>query len=402
MPVKSKDLLKQELMTNLAAAMQSEDQGAIAEAFTKFAEDVQQNVLSDMKEYQRTQDEAILQRRGIRVLTQEEKKFYENYINTIKSNPKQAFTGSDNALPQTVIEDVLGNVKTNHPLLEMINFRPTSAKVKIIMNAQGAQKAKWGVLNSAITAELNASLTNRELTQCKLTAYILLSEDMLEIGAEWLDAYVREILTESLALGLEDAIITGTGKDMPIGMDRQVQKGVSVSEGVYPQKSKVALTSFAPTAYGTLLSSIATDPVDETKARPVNNVVLIVNPFDYFTKVMPATTILRPDGTYASNVFPFPTTVIQSCSIAKNSAILGLPSKYFLAVGPGSNGGKIEYSDEFKFLDDQRTYKIKMYGNGMAEDNNAFQFLDITNLVAVDKEVVVKEVKGVVTTKAQV
>lgn len=401
MPIKSKDLLKQELMTNLAAAMQSEDQGAIAEAFTKFAEDVQQNVLNDMKEYQKTQDEAVLQRRGIRVLTQEEKKFYESYVNAIKADPKQAFTGSDNALPQTVIEDVLGNIKTNHPLLEMINFRPSSAKVKIIMNSQGAQKATWGALNSTITTELSEGLKNKELIQCKLTAYILLSEDMLEIGAEWLDAYVREILTESLALGLEDAIITGTGNNMPIGMDRQVQDDVTVTSGAYPQKDKITVKSFSPDAYGAILSKIAEDPVDGTKARPVNNVVLIVNPFDYFTKVMPATTILRPDGTYANNVLPFPTTIIQSCSVVKNSAILGLAEKYFLAVGPGTNGGKIEYSDEFKFLDDNRTYKIKMFGNGRAKDNNAFQFLDITNLVGVDREVIVKEVKGVVATKAQ-
>lgn len=399
--MKSKDLLKQELMTNLAEAMQSENQEAIAQAFTDFAADVQQNVLDDMKSYQATADQSILQRRGVRVLTQEEKKFYENYINQIKANPQQSFTGSDNALPQTVIEDVLNNVKTNHPLLSMIDFRPTSAKVKIIMNAQGAQKATWGAMNSTISTELNANLKNKELTQCKLTAYILLSEDMLDVGYEWLDAYVREILTESLALGLEDSIITGTGNNMPIGMDRQVQDNVTVTSGVYPQKTKTTVTSFSPTTYGSLLAAIAADPNDSTKARPVNSVVLIVNPFDYFTKIMPATTVLRPDGTYANNVLPFPTEIIQSCAVTKNSAIMGLADKYFLAVGPGASGGKLEYSDEFKFLDDQRTYKIKMFGNGRAKDNNAFQFLDITNLVAVDKEVVVKEVKGTVKTKEQ-
>ena len=44
MGMKSKDLLRQELMTNLSKAMQSEDEGAIAQAFTDFAESVQQSV----------------------------------------------------------------------------------------------------------------------------------------------------------------------------------------------------------------------------------------------------------------------------------------------------------------------------------------------------------------------
>lgn len=398
--MKNKDLIKQGLLEKLNVAMKSEDEGAIAEAFADFATEVQQNVLNDVAAYRETQDVAILQRRGVRVLTQKEKEFYEGYIEKLKIDPKQAFSGSDNALPESVIEDVLGNIKTNHPLLQLIDFKPTTAKVKLVMNAQGSQKATWGALNSTITKELNASLKNKELTICKLTAYLTISQDMLEAGAEWLDAYVREILSESIALGLEDAIITGTGKNMPIGMDRQVQDDVTVTSGEYPKKEKIVLINFSPTNYGELLSKIATDPNDSEKARPLNQVVLIVNPFDYFTKIMPATTVLRPDGTYATEVFPFPTVVIQSCAVERNTAIIGLPSKYFLSIGPGTNGGKIEYSDEFKFLDDLRTYKIKMFGNGRATDDNAFKLLDISKLVAVDREVVVKEVKGTVNTKA--
>ena len=64
MGMKSKDLLRQELMTNLSKAMQSEDEGAIAQAFTDFAESVQQSVLEDVKLYQQTADKEILAKRG--------------------------------------------------------------------------------------------------------------------------------------------------------------------------------------------------------------------------------------------------------------------------------------------------------------------------------------------------
>ena len=70
-----------------------------------------------------------------------------------------------------------------------------------------------------------------------------------------------------------------------------------------------------------------------------------------------------------------------------------------MGIGAGSNGGKIEYSDEYKFLDDERVYINKLYGNGRALDNNAFILLDISKLEAATIPVTVQ---GTVNTKEQV
>ena len=43
---------------------------------------------------------------------------------------------------------------------------------------------------------------------------------------------------------------------------------------------------------------------------------------------------------------------------------------------------KIEYSDEFHFLDDERVYLSKLYANGKARDNNSFLLLDISAVTA--------------------
>ena len=69
-----------------------------------------------------------------------------------------------------------------------------------------------------------------------------------------------------------------------------------------------------------------------------------------------------------------------------------------LGIGGGSAGGKIEYSDEFHFLDDERVYTVRMYGNGRALDDNAFQLLDISGVTPADFEV---QVTNVVKTKEQ-
>src|SRR5659263_121160 len=132
---------------------------------------------------------------------------------------------------------------------------------------------------------------------------------MLAVGPAWIDAYVRAVLSEAIALATETAIVTGTGLNMPIGMDRDVSDGVTVTAGVYPKKTPVAITDLTPVSFAGLLASLSTGPLG---TRPITKVLLIVNPVDYFTKIFPGSTVRQPDGTYKTDVYPFPTEVIQS------------------------------------------------------------------------------------------
>lgn len=400
--MKSKDILKQELTQKFATAMQSENQEDMINAFVEFATGVQQDVLDDFKAYQETQDNQILQKRGIHTLTQKETKFYQSWIDAAKSsNPKQSITNLDIALPETVIDNVMSDMKAAHPLLEMIDFQNMTALTKMLMNKKGIQLAKWGAINSAITKELEGAIGKLDLSLNKLTAFMPVAKDMLSVGPQWIDAYVRAVLSEAVAYGLEEGIINGTGKEMPIGMNRSVADDVTVTAGVYPKKTAIKITDLSPKTFGTLLATLAKDPVDTNKARTISDLVLIVNPFDYYKKVMPATTIQLQDGTYKNNVLPYPTTIVQSTQIAEGEAILGLAKKYAMGIGTGSKEGKIEYSDEYKFLEDERYYIIKLIGNGQALDDNAFMLLDISALEDMTVNVTVKEVKGIVKTKEQ-
>lgn len=398
--MKNKDTINAELKEKLNNAMSSENPEDIVVALSDFAANVQAEIMDDYKRYQQTQDSEVLARRGVRQLTAEETNFYKAWITAVQTGDfKAAFTGLPDAFPETIIDSVIDEIKKSHPLLAAINFRNTSTLTRILVNKQVSQLATWSALGSKITEELDGAIGRIDLTLCKLTAFMAISKDMLDAGPKWMDAYVRETLADASAAGLEKAIVTGTGKDQPIGMDRDVSDDVTVTGGVYPQKTAIAVTDLSPVAYGTLLAKLAKDRNDE--ARPVNKVILIVNPADYFLKVFPATTVRNVDGTYNRDVLPFPTDVIQSAAVAANEAVLGIPEQYFLGIGPGGGKGKIDEDDSVRFLDDERVYKTKLYGNGRPLDNTSFLRLDITNLKPINYVVDVNEVKGVVKTKEQ-
>ena len=48
-----------------------------------------------------------------------------------------------------------------------------------------------------------------DLEQTKLSAFLPVCKAMLDLGPEWLDRYVRTILAEAIANGLEEGIISG-------------------------------------------------------------------------------------------------------------------------------------------------------------------------------------------------
>lgn len=382
--MKSNDLTTRRLdcRTAMQKAIQADDHEAFCQAFDDMlaviADDVRSQYETQINGLSAELDARILTARGVRQLTSEEREYYQKFAAAaLSSDPKQAVSNLDAILPKTTVNSVMDDLSTAHPLLSKINFVPTGGAVELVMNTNGYQEAAWGSLCDDIVKELTAGFRTVNTTLLKLSAFIPVCRAMLDLGPEYLDNYVRQVLYEAAANGLEAGIVSGDGKDKPIGMTRQVGDEVSVSGGVYPEKSAVPVTDFLPTTIGGLLANLAVD--EHGKYRRTDNVLLICNPVDYLQKVMPATTLLAPDGTYRKDVLPYPMTVIPSPALPEGRAVLGLGNRYFAALGTAKSG-KIEYSDHYRFLEDERVYTVRMYAQGMPMDNNAFTLLDISGL----------------------
>lgn len=376
---------EKEAVSAIMEAMKSNDENKLAEAWNGFHESVAETVMADFEELKASNDAAILAQRGYRQLTSKETKWYEKVIKALRSdNPKQAFTtllGTDEEdalMPTTIVEDVYKYLAEEHPLLNAINFQNVGYLTKWVLNDHSKQSAVWGPITAQITKEITSAFKVIDITQSKLSAYAIIEQGMLDLGPTFLDAYIRKCLAEALACGLENAIVAGTGVDMPVGLIKDIHEGVSYSTSTgYPDKAKEKVDDFTPATYGSLLAKLA--KTESGGERKFGKVWLLCNQEDYLTKVMPATTVLNTAGSYVNNLFPFPTEVIISNEVETGSAVLALLDEYFLGVG-GNKNGVVEYSDEYKFIEDQRAFKIKQYAAGKAFDNTSALYLDISGV----------------------
>lgn len=373
-------LTRDDIRAKLQQAIKDNDTEAFSASFDQMLEciqnDIQQRADDRIDQMKRETDTTVLASRGVRQLTTKEKEFYQKVADAMKAkDPKQALNNLDVVMPETVIDAVFDELQTSHPLLSRIQFMNTRGAIRMMMNTNGYQEAAWGQLCDEIVQELTSGFKEVDTGLLKLSAFMPVCKAMLDLGPEWLDDFVRQVLYEAYANGLEAGTVAGDGNGKPIGMNRQVGDNVTVTGGVYPVKAPVSVTDLSPTTIGNLLALMAVDP--NGKARNVRDVILVVNPVDYFQKIMPATTVMTPNGTYANDVLPYPMTVIQSPAVEQDQAIIGLGYKYFAAIG-SARDGRIEYSDHYHFLEDERVYLIKGYANGFPMDNNAFFVLDIS------------------------
>lgn len=366
-PMRSRDLdLNEiEIKNQLKEAIESGDSEKFAKVQVEIAQGIKAQILQEAQQARNEDlnDQTVMMKRGLQPLTTQELKYYNEVIGA------GGFAGVQELVPATVFDRVFEDLRKDHPLLNEINFVNVTGVTEWIMRTGDAEAAWWGTLCDEIKKKLENSFQKERMDLYKLSAYVPVCKAMLDLGPRWLDRFVREMLYESLAMALELAIVAGTGKEQPIGMTKDLDG--AVVGGVYPDKSATPLTDLSPKSLGINIMS----PLTKGGTRAVPNVMLVVNPLDYWAKIFPETTFMSASGTYVHGVLPIPAKIIQSVAVDRNKMIAGLAKDYFMGVGSEQ---KIEHSDHYKFLEDERTYIAKQYANGKPKDADSFLVFDIS------------------------
>lgn len=371
---------KEEQAKAMQEAFENGDSKEVAERILNNVEsnmghiqDMMNQTIKDAKQAESEQwDAQVLASRGVRVLTNDEKKFYNEAIEV------ESFDEVLDLMPTTVHERVFEDLEKEHPLLQLVNFQKTGASTAWVVRKPGEAIAFWGNVCDEIQEMLDEGFYTIEQGMNKLSGFLVVCKAMFELGPEWLDRYVRTFMYEVVADSLEDAIVNGDGNKKPIGMIRDLEG--AVTGGEYPEKDKVSLSDFTPKTIGKEILA----PTTKDGTRRYTGVTLIVNPLDYATKFFAIGAKQGQDGAWSYDNFSVPgLTIVQSPAVPLDTMISGKPKDYFVGVGAEQ---KLEKSDTLRMIEDQRLYLVRMLANGTPLDNDAFTVFDISDLGEEEEE----------------
>lgn len=314
-------------------------------------------------------DAQILAARGQNVLTSEERKFF----NAVTASGGFA---EDTILPITTQERVFEDLVAEHPLLAVIGLKDLGAVTRYIYS--DATKAyAWGALFGEIKGQVSAAFREEKIEQLKLTAFAVIPKDMLELGPEYVERYVRTLLVESYSVGLEYGLVNGRGpiQNEPVGL----MKDVDTSSGAVTDKVSSGTLTFAPSQFGEkvagelhdVIKALSTDA--KGKARKVlNKVVMLVNPIDAIS-VQARNTIQTANGQWVTSL-PYNIQIVESEEVPAAKALFFVKDTYLAAI---AGGYKLNKFDQTLAIEDAMLYTIKQFANGKPKDNKTALLYDL-------------------------
>ncbi|MCY9544440.1 phage major capsid protein, partial [Paenibacillus alvei] len=314
-------------------------------------------------------DSQILAARGQNVLTSEEKKFFNQVI-------ASGGFAEGTILPITTQERVFEDLAAAHPLLDAIGLQDLGAVTRFIY-ADPTKTYAWGDLFGEIKGQVSSAFREEQIGHLKLTAFAVIPKDMLELGPEWVERYVRTLLVESYSVGLEYGLVNGRGpsKSEPIGLTKDMD---SQTGAVTDKKSSGTLT-FAPSQHGTVVAGELHDVIKalstdaKGKARKVlNKVVMVVNPLDAIS-VQFRNTIQTDNGQWVT-ALPYNVKLVESEEIPEKKALFFVQGQYIAALAGGYRANKF---DQTLAIEDAMLYTIKQLANGKPKDNKAALLYDL-------------------------
>jgi hypothetical protein len=342
-------------------------ENAFNEMFTALQTDLAEQITNEARN--EVNDSHILAARGQNVLTSTERTFFNEVI-------ASGGFAEDTILPITTQERVFEDLVTEHPLLDAIGLQDLGAITRYIYS--DATKAyAWGALFGEIKGQISAAFREEQIGQLKLTAFAVIPKDMLELGPEYVERYVRTVLVESYSVGLEYGLVNGRGpsQNEPIGL----MKDVNAETGAVTTKTSVGTLTFAPSEKGETVAkelggvvvTLSKDGKDKSR-KVANKIVMVVNPIDAI-KVQIGNTIQTTNGQWVTTL-PYNISPIESEEVPEGKALFFVKGAYLAAI---AGGYKINKFDETLAIEDARLYTMKQFANGKPKDNKTAVVYDL-------------------------
>lgn len=361
------DGIDKELQQKVVKMMnEAEDKSeAIYEAANMIIEAKHKDLINELAEQNEraAHDEEYRKKLGLHSLSENEKKFYENF-----KDIKQAITASQlDIIPSEIIDRTLDDVRKSSNILKLVRFAPANVKKWIIGSHSGS--AVWGELTGAITAELSASFESVNIELHKLHVCLVIPKAIQDLALPFVDRYFTAILSEAIQDGLVKGYIQGDGKNGPVGIVNKID--AFTSTGTASAKSKLTnITKFSPKGLAGVRKTLS-----KNGTRTIGTLYLICNPKDEAEYVDPALYGEALTGGYRNTSF-MPIEKIVDANVPEGTGIFTIDGMYVM----GTSGVQIRTYDQTKAMDDADVVIAKCYANGRAVDDDCAVVFDITKL----------------------
>lgn len=270
-------------------------------------------------------------------------------------------------LPQETIDRIFENLTTAHPLLAEIGMVNAGLRLKFL-KSETSGVAVWGNIYGEIKGQLDAAFSEEEAIQNKLTVFVVIPKDLKDFGPAWIESFVSTQIDEAFAVALEAAFLAGDGNGKPIGLNRQVQAGVAITGGVYPEKLSMGDLTFADSATTVKeLTNVYKHHSTDEKGRAVavdGKVVMVVNPADAWD-VKRQYTSLNAQGVYVT-ALPYNLKIVESLAQVSEKVVTFVSGRYDAYIGGGITLRKY---DQTLAIEDMDLYTAKQFAYGKAKDD---------------------------------
>ena len=319
------------------------------------------------------------------ILAQEDTKTFLAQLRGMKGQSR-AITGAELTIPVVFLDLIAENMYRYSKLLNRVRVRNVSGQARQTI-AGTVPEAVWTEMCGAIN-ELNFAFNQVTLDGYKVAGYVPVCNSLLEDNDVNLASWIVEMLSESIGLAMDKAILYGKGSAsrMPLGIVTRLAQTVQPSD--YPanapawvdlHESNILQIGGADSTGAAFWSELMAATGATYTRYNRGTMFWAMNSKTYATLKSKLITFTAT-GDIVANLFgslPIVTGDIDVLEFIPDGDIIGgYGDLYLLAQRSGMT---IESSYEVQFLQDNTVYRAKQRADGMPIIPGAFVAININN-----------------------
>ena len=328
--------------------------------------------------------DALSGERRAAILAQEDTKTFLTQLRSMKGQSR-AVTGGELTIPVVFLDLIAQNMYRYSKLLNRVRIRNVSGEARQTI-AGTVPEAVWTEMCAAIN-ELTFAFNQITLDGYKVAGFVPVCNSLLEDNDVNLASWIVEMLSESIGLAMDKAILYGKGTGMPLGIvTRLAQQSAPAN---YPANapawedlhSSNIKQIGGDSVTGAAFWDALVEATGNTFTRYSRGEQFWAMNSKTYAKLKSKLITFTATGDIVANIFGVLPIVNGDVDILEfmpdGDIVGGYGDLYLLAMRSGMT---IESSREVQFIQDNTVYKAKQRADGQPIIPGAFVAININNV----------------------